>query len=150
RSCRRGRRPGPVPAARAGRAGRGTRRRPSGTSRAGPHPATSPRRCPYRVSTGVALKSSPDERIPPASAYARPVNASPWWHGMTVYHVYPRSFADGNGDGIGDLRGLIDRLDYIVDLGVDTVWLSPFFTSPQHDYGYDVSDYRDVAPEYGT
>ncbi|MQA03704.1 MAG: DUF3459 domain-containing protein [Streptosporangiales bacterium] len=73
-----------------------------------------------------------------------------WWHGMTIYHVYPRSFADGNGDGIGDLRGLIDRLDYVVGMGFDTLWVSPFFASPQHDYGYDISDYYRVAPEYGT
>lgn len=74
----------------------------------------------------------------------------PWWHGTTIYHVYPRSFADGNGDGIGDLRGLIERLDHVTDLGFETLWLSPFFASPQHDFGYDVSDYRAVAPEYGT
>jgi glycosidase len=64
--------------------------------------------------------------------------------------VYPRSFADSNGDGIGDLPGIIERLPYIADLGIDAVWLSPFFASPQRDVGYDVSDYRTVAPEYGT
>lgn len=74
----------------------------------------------------------------------------PWWHETTIYQVYPRSFADSNGDGIGDLPGIVERLDHLVDLGVGTVWVSPFFTSPQVDWGYDVSDYCDVAPEYGT
>lgn len=73
-----------------------------------------------------------------------------WWHETTIYQVYPRSFSDSNGDGIGDLTGVIDHLDHIVDLGIGTVWLSPFFDSPQEDFGYDISDYCDVAPEYGS
>lgn len=75
---------------------------------------------------------------------------TPWWKQSVVYQIYPRSFADSNGDGIGDIRGIIDRLDYLHDLGVDIVWVSPFFTSPQDDNGYDISDYQDVAPEFGT
>jgi alpha-glucosidase len=74
----------------------------------------------------------------------------PWWKRTTVYQIYPRSFADSNGDGIGDLQGVIDRLDYLADLGVETLWLSPFYDSPQADFGYDVRDYFGVAPEYGT
>lgn len=74
----------------------------------------------------------------------------PWWKRTTVYQLYPRSFRDSNGDGIGDLPGVLEKLDYLKDLGVETVWLSPFFQSPQADFGYDVSDYLDVAPEYGT
>jgi alpha-glucosidase len=74
----------------------------------------------------------------------------PWWKGAVTYQVYPRSFADSNGDGIGDLAGVTRRLDYIASLGVDAVWLSPFFTSPMKDFGYDVADYRDVDPIFGT
>jgi alpha-glucosidase len=74
----------------------------------------------------------------------------PWWRDAVVYQVYPRSFADLNGDGIGDLPGIINRLDYLVDLGVDAVWISPFYASPLHDGGYDVSDYRAVDERLGT
>ena len=67
-----------------------------------------------------------------------------------VYQIYPRSFADSDGDGIGDLPGIISKLDYLQKLGVDVVWLSPIYTSPQDDNGYDISDYRDVDPIFGT
>ncbi|MBI3346395.1 MAG: alpha glucosidase [Burkholderiales bacterium] len=73
-----------------------------------------------------------------------------WWQGATLYQIYPRSFADSNGDGIGDLRGITDRLDYVASLGVDGIWLSPFFPSPMRDFGYDVCDYRGVDPIFGT
>ncbi len=73
----------------------------------------------------------------------------PWWQTTTIYQIYPRSFMDSNADGIGDLRGIISKLDYIQDLGFETIWISPFFSSPQEDWGYDISDYYDVAPEYG-
>ena len=73
-----------------------------------------------------------------------------WWQTAVFYQIYPRSFADGNGDGIGDFQGIIEKLDYLAELGVDALWLSPHFPSPNWDCGYDVSDYCDVAPEYGT
>ncbi|HVI99657.1 MAG TPA: alpha-glucosidase family protein [Sphingomonas sp.] len=76
--------------------------------------------------------------------------ASPWWRGAVIYQIYPRSFADSNGDGIGDLPGITAHLDHVASLGVDAIWLSPFFTSPMKDFGYDVADYRDVDPIFGT
>ena len=75
---------------------------------------------------------------------------TPWWHHTTIYQIYPRSFADSNGDGIGDLPGITQKLDYVRDLGFETIWISPFFPSPLVDHGYDISDYYSVAPEYGT
>ncbi|MDX2002522.1 MAG: alpha-glucosidase [Chitinophagales bacterium] len=75
--------------------------------------------------------------------------AEPWYTATTVYQIYPRSFYDTDGDGIGDLKGVIEKLDYIKASGFETIWLSPFFSSPQMDFGYDISDYRGVAPEYG-
>jgi alpha-glucosidase len=75
---------------------------------------------------------------------------NPWWAGAVVYQVYPRSFADDSGDGIGDLPGLVERLPYLAELGVDAIWLTPFYPSPLNDGGYDVSDYMDVDPRLGT
>lgn len=75
-------------------------------------------------------------------------SSTPWWHRAAVYQVYPRSFRDGNGDGRGDLVGVIDRLPHLASLGIDAIWLSPFYPSPQHDSGYDVADPRDVDPMY--
>ena len=73
-----------------------------------------------------------------------------WWESAVIYQIYPRSFNDSNSDGIGDLQGITERLDYISGLGVDAIWISPFFKSPQKDFGYDVSDYCDINPDYGT
>lgn len=73
-----------------------------------------------------------------------------WWQGGVIYQIYPRSFQDSNGDGIGDLRGITKRLPYVASLGVDAIWISPFFKSPMTDFGYDVSDYRDVDPMFGN
>jgi alpha-glucosidase len=84
-----------------------------------------------------------------AAKPARPTS-SDWWRGAVIYQIYPRSFQDTDGDGIGDIKGIIQRLPYIAALGVDAIWLSPFFTSPQADMGYDVSDYCDVDPMFGT
>ncbi len=77
------------------------------------------------------------------------MTSSPWFHRTTIYQIYPRSFCDTNADGIGDIPGIIEKLDYIRDLGYETIWCSPFFKSPQGDFGYDISDYEDIAPEYG-
>ncbi len=97
----------------------------------------------------TALESEGDlagEPRPTAVAVA----GRPWWHPGVVYQVYPRSFQDSNGDGIGDINGVIQRLDYLTWLGVDAVWLGPIFPSPMADFGYDVADYCDVDPIFGT
>ncbi|MFP5329215.1 MAG: alpha-amylase family glycosyl hydrolase [Alphaproteobacteria bacterium] len=86
----------------------------------------------------------------PAAETERAAGVLPWWHGAAIYQIYPRSFADTNGDGVGDLPGITQRLDYVASLGVDAVWLSPFFTSPMRDFGYDVADYCGVDPVFGT
>jgi alpha-glucosidase len=78
------------------------------------------------------------------------VPAGEWWRGATIYQIYPRSFLDTNGDGIGDLPGILAKLDYVASLGVDAVWISPFFRSPMADFGYDIADYRAVDPMFGT
>ena len=77
-------------------------------------------------------------------------NESKWWKSAVIYQIYPRSFADSNGDGIGDLQGIISKLDYLENLGIDAIWLSPVCRSPQDDNGYDISDYRDIDPMFGT
>ncbi|MFG3528061.1 glycoside hydrolase family 13 protein [Streptomyces sp. NPDC047917] len=81
---------------------------------------------------------------------AAPAHQTGWWRDAVIYQVYPRSFADGNGDGMGDIAGVRDRLPYLRSLGVDAVWLSPFYASPQADAGYDVADYRAIDPMFGT
>ena len=73
-----------------------------------------------------------------------------WWHQSVVYQVYPHSFQDTNGDGVGDLQGVITRLDYLHYLGIDTIWLSPVYESPNDDNGYDISDYQAIMAEFGT
>jgi alpha-glucosidase len=73
-----------------------------------------------------------------------------WWRSAVVYQVYPRSFSDHDGDGTGDILGVIDRLPYLAQLGIDAIWVSPWYPSPMADSGYDVSDYRDIHPDFGT
>jgi len=75
---------------------------------------------------------------------------APWWRGAVIYQIYPRSFLDTDGDGVGDLPGIVARLDYVASLGVDAIWIAPFFKSPMADFGYDIADYRDVDPLFGT
>jgi len=86
----------------------------------------------------------------PAAAAASSRHADPWWRHAVIYEIYPRSFQDSNGDGVGDLNGIAQRLPYLQELGVDAIWIAPFYPSPQVDFGYDISDYRAVDPQYGT
>ena len=96
--------------------------------------------CP-RIARFAATAMSPPDSAQPSI---------PWWRGAVIYQIYPRSFCDSNGDGVGDLAGIIGKLDYVASLGVDAIWLSPFFTSAMKDFGYDISDYRAVDPLFGT
>src|SRR5206468_8996245 len=108
-----------------------------------------------RGSVAPAAPARP-EGIPLTAAEAQPTTsspqpgASPWWRSAVIYQVYIRSFADGNGDGLGDIAGLRSRLPYLVDLGVDALWINPWYPSPMADAGYDVSDYRDVEARFGS
>jgi len=95
------------------------------------------------------------QALPTAPAITSPnfgaiQNDGPWWKHAVIYEIYPRSFQDSNGDGIGDLNGITQRLDYLQSLGVDAIWLTPIYPSPQVDFGYDISDYENVDPQYGT
>lgn len=89
----------------------------------------------------MSSRPAPEKRLPAARA---------WWRGAAIYQIYPRSFADSNGDGIGDLPGITAHLEHVASLGVAAIWLSPFFSSPMKDFGYDISDYCDVDPIFGT
>lgn len=95
----------------------------------------------------TTTSAAPDRRH---TVHAAEASDGPWWRHAVIYQVYPRSFADSNGDGIGDLPGITARLPHLAELGVDALWLSPFYVSPQADAGYDVADYRDVDPVFGT
>src|SRR3954464_3584205 len=87
----------------------------------------------------------------PVFSQAQPKPAAdPWWKHAVIYEIYPRSFQDSNGDGLGDLNGITQRLDYLKALGVDAIWITPLYPSPQVDFGYDISDYENVDPQYGT
>jgi alpha-glucosidase len=81
---------------------------------------------------------------------ARAADDPNWWQHAVIYEIYPRSFADSNGDGIGDLKGITEHLDYLKNLGVDAIWITPFYPSPQVDFGYDISDYEGIDPQFGT
>ncbi|MDO5055885.1 MAG: alpha-glucosidase family protein [Lautropia sp.] len=112
---------------------------------------------PRKVSPAATVATASSRRrtasVPPAAPVRRARRKAPnseWWRGGVIYQIYPRSYQDSNGDGIGDLPGITRRLDYVARLGVDAIWLSPFFKSPMKDFGYDVSDYRDVDPMFGT
>jgi alpha-glucosidase len=106
--------------------------------------STSLARAALAVALGLAL-SAGVAAAPKAAAHA-----APWWQDAVIYEIYPRSFQDSNGDGVGDLNGITSRLDYLESLGVDAIWIAPFFPSPQVDFGYDISDYQAIDPQYGT
>lgn len=122
------------------------------------------RRSITRATTAaVALAATPTAFLAPSIASAQaapgagtaavrvtPADAAKWWHHATIYEIYPRSFQDSNGDGVGDLNGITSRLDYLKSLGLDAIWITPFFKSPNADFGYDVSDYTAIDPQYGT
>ncbi|HEY1964930.1 MAG TPA: alpha-glucosidase [Acidobacteriaceae bacterium] len=99
--------------------------------------------------TGFAAEQSAHEKAASRAA-ASPQNGDVWWKHAVIYEIYPRSFQDSNGDGIGDLNGITSRLDYLKALGVDAIWLTPIYPSPQVDFGYDISDYVAIDPPYGT
>lgn len=104
------------------------------------------------LALGLAALASATFGPPAVAAHASATGAAhaPWWTHAVIYEIYPRSFQDSNGDGVGDLNGVTQRLDYLKRLGVDAIWLTPFYPSPNYDFGYDVADYTNVAPEYGT
>ena len=98
----------------------------------------------------AAARKSAARPAGPSLAANRSRRPPPWWRGAVIYQIYPRSFADSNGDGEGDLPGIVEHLDHVADLGVDAIWLSPFYPSPMADGGYDVANPRDVDPRFGT
>ena len=109
-----------------------------------------PRRC--TTPTGVWLpapSTSGSPSTPRRSTDMAAADPAPWWRDAVFYQVYVRSFADSDGDGLGDIPGITSRLRYLRDLGVDAVWITPFYPSPQHDAGYDVADYTDIDPRFG-
>jgi alpha-glucosidase len=96
----------------------------------------------FALVLAFSIQATPQAKPQPA--------AEPWWKHAVIYEIYPRSFQDSNGDGMGDLNGITSRLDYLKELGIDAIWITPFYPSPQIDYGYDIADYVSIDPEYGT
>src|ERR1700691_2720936 len=95
-------------------------------------------------------KPSPMKSKSSAQSKAATTDTRHWWQNAVFYEIYPRSFADSNDDGIGDLNGITSKLGYLHELGVDAIWITPFFPSPQVDFGYDISDYENIDPIYGN
>src|SRR5271168_2760636 len=98
----------------------------------------------------VAVPGSPQHTKLATRVHGPAGSRDPWWKHAVFYEIYPRSFQDSNGDGIGDLNGITSRLDYLKDLGVDAIWITPIYPSPQVDFGYDISDYTAIDPQFGT
>ena len=107
--------------------------------------------CAIALFLGAVALSAGGQNAP-AKLAPQPTTAAArdWWKNAVIYEIYPRSFQDSNGDGIGDLNGITQRLDYLKELGVDAIWLTPVYPSPQVDFGYDISDYKNIDPQYGT
>ena len=116
----------------------------------GGHPETHPNTTDTAAGAPGAPGAGDATQVERVAVHAGSAQPEGWWRDAVIYQIYPRSFADADGDGIGDLPGITSRLEHIAGLGVDAVWLSPFYRSPQHDAGYDVADYRDVDPLFGT
>ena len=102
------------------------------------------------VRATVPAGAMPGPPADPSQTVEATRDTSLWWKSAVVYQIYPRSFADANGDGVGDLAGIIERLDHVRALGADTIWISPIYRSPMADAGYDISDYCDVDPVFGS
>ena len=107
------------------------------------------------VTIGLCLAAGPGrtQQAPaksPKAEHAPEKAPDPWWKHAVIYEIYPRSFQDSNGDGVGDINGITSRLDYLRELGIDAIWISPMYPSPLVDFGYDVSDYTAIDPLYGT
>jgi alpha-glucosidase len=107
-------------------------------------------RCAAGLMLVAAALIAGGQTVPAKAKKATETNELDWWKNAVIYEVYPRSFQDTNGDGVGDLNGITERLDYLKDLGVDAIWLTPVYPSPHVDFGYDISNYRDIDPQYGT
>ena len=105
--------------------------------------------CAIALILGAAALGAAGQ-IAPSQSKRQSGSAQDWWKNAVIYEIYQRSFQDSNGDGIGDLNGITRRLDYLKDLGVDAIWLTPCYPSPQVDFGYDISDYKNIDPKYGT
>jgi alpha-glucosidase len=103
-----------------------------------------------RVAAQTGQKARAARRAGDKSRRATASGKTPWWQHTVFYEIYPRSFQDSNGDGVGDLNGITSRLDYLSTLGIDAIWITPFYPSPQVDFGYDVSDYENIDPQFGT
>jgi alpha-glucosidase len=108
--------------------------------------------CAASIVLGVMALAAGGQNAPvkPATQSSTAIHEQNWWKNAVIYEIYPRSFQDSNGDGIGDLNGITQRLDYLKELGVDAIWLTPIYPSPQVDFGYDISDYENIDPQYGT
>jgi alpha-glucosidase len=105
--------------------------------------------CAAALLLGAAVLAAGGQTAPSTTS-SEPASVRDWWKNAVIYEIYPRSFKDSNNDGIGDLKGITQRLDYLKELGVDAIWLSPIYPSPQVDFGYDISDYENIDPKYGT